>query len=230
MKNVFITGTDTGVGKTLVTSALLHLLQTRGISAAPMKPVAAGTIDVDGAQLNEDVALMQVICQHRHAIRDVNPYCMAEAVAPHIAAALENVAIDPKVIQEAFTRLSAQSDCVIVEGAGGFLVPLNALDSMAVIPSALNLEIILVVGMKLGCLNHAVLTAEAIGSRGLHLAGWVANVMTAIPMNRVDENIASLQLLLKAPLLGTIPFLGSAKTKLEQAVIASAHLQIDSLL
>ena len=230
MKNVFITGTDTGVGKTLVTSALLHLLQTRGISAAPMKPVAAGTIDIDGAQLNEDVALMQAICQHRHAIRDVNPYCMAEAVAPHIAAALENVAIDPKVIQEAFTRLSAQSDCVIVEGAGGFLVPLNALDSMAVIPSALNLEIILVVGMKLGCLNHAVLTAEAIGSRGLHLAGWVANVMTAIPMNRVDENIASLQLLLKAPLLGTIPFLGSAKTKLEQAVIASAHLQIDSLL
>ena len=230
MKNYFITGTDTGVGKTVVTGALLHQLQARGVKVAPMKPVAAGTIDIDGEQLNEDVALMQAVTKQRFALRDVNPYCLDEAIAPHIAAANENVAIDPAVIQAAFSRLATQSECVLVEGAGGFLVPLNASTSMADLPALLGLDVILVVGMRLGCLNHALLTAEAIRARGYNLAGWIANTLTAEPMGRLAENIASLKLLMKAPWLGTVPHLDASEEMNERLESAAAHLQIDSLL
>lgn len=230
MKNYFITGTDTGVGKTLVTCALLHQLQTRGVKVAPMKPVAAGTIDINGEQLNEDVALMQVVTKQRFALRDVNPYCLDEAIAPHIAAANENVAIDPAVIQAAFMRLATNSECVLVEGAGGFLVPLNARASMADLPALLSLDVILVVGMRLGCLNHALLTAEAIRVRGYNLAGWIANAPAEAPMNRLEENIGSLQLLMKAPWLGTVPHLDASEEMNVRLESASSHLQIDSLL
>ena len=230
MKSYFITGTDTGVGKTFVTCALLHLLQARGVKVAPMKPVAAGTIDIDGEQLYEDVALMQAVTKQRFALCDVNPYCLDEAIAPHIAAANENVAIDPAAIQAAFMRLAAHSECVLVEGAGGFLVPLNASTSMADLPTLLKLDVILVVGMRLGCLNHALLTAEAIRARGYNLTGWIANTLTAEPMGRLAENIASLKLLMKAPWLGTVPHLDASEEMNERLESAAAHLQIDSLL
>ena len=230
MKNYFITGTDTGVGKTFVTVALMNQLQARGVKVAPMKPVAAGTIDIDGAQLNEDVAMMQANTKQRFALRDVNPYCMNESIAPHIAAANENVTLDPQVIYAAFSRLAKQSDCVLVEGAGGFLVPLNASTSMADLPTLLKLDVILVVGMRLGCLNHALLTAEAIRARGYNLAGWIANTLTVEPMGRLEENIASLKLLMKAPLLGTVPHLDASEEMNGRLESAAAHLQIDTLL
>lgn len=229
MKNYFITGTDTGVGKTFVTCTLLHLLQTRGVKVAPMKPVAAGTIDMDSHAINEDVAAMQAITQHRFAVNDVNPYCMREAIAPHLAAAHENIVIDPGMIAAAFDRLSAFSDCVLVEGAGGLLVPLNATHSMADIPALLRLEVILVVGMRLGCLNHALLTAEAIRARGYRLAGWVANIVSAPQMARLDENIATLRSMMLAPWLGTIPYIVPSANMIAPFSLAATHLHIDSL-
>ncbi|HEX9391095.1 MAG TPA: dethiobiotin synthase [Usitatibacteraceae bacterium] len=242
MKSYFITGTDTGVGKTLVTAALMHALQSRGLPAAPtkplrvapMKPVAAGTIAVGNAWLNEDVALLQEISQYRFALADVNPYCLAEGIAPHIAAAHEHVNIDLETIRAAFARLRANADMVLVEGAGGFLVPLAATQSMADIPVALQLDVILVVAMRLGCLNHALLTAAAIRARGLHLAGWVANSASAIAMNAFDENLSTLQAMLDAPCLGVIPFVdragGSGGNDPAAAARAAAmHLRIDSI-
>lgn len=236
-KNYFITGTDTSVGKTLVTCALLIKLQAKGIHTAAMKPVASGTIEVDGELINEDVAAIRAVTRRRSPLRDVNPYCLTEAVAPHIASVHENMPIETSVIADAFARLSADSDCVLVEGAGGFLVPLNAIESMASIPALLKLEVILVVGMRLGCLSHALLTAEAIRARGYNLTGWVANSVAATPMPRLHENIASLKLLLRAPWLGTIPYLVSSQDgdgisqadMIERARAAATYLQIDSL-
>ena len=231
MKSYFITGTDTGVGKTFVTAALLSGLRARGLRVAPMKPVAAGTVEINGQLINDDVALLQEISQHRYALADVNPYCLAEAIAPHIAATRENVRIDMPVITAAFARLAANADTVLVEGAGGFLVPLSATQSMAEIPQALKLDVIMVVAMRLGCLNHALLTAAAIRTRGLHLAGWVANSVGATQMPAFDENLASLKLMLDAPCLGVLPHMitGSAGNATAAATLAASHLRLDSL-
>ena len=231
MKNYFITGTDTGVGKTFFTVALLHALQSHGLRVAPMKPVAAGTITLQGAQINDDVAALQAISQHRFALADVNPYCLIEAIAPHIAAAREQVQIDMAVIVDAFARLRANADTVLVEGAGGFLVPLSTTQSMAEIPQALKLDVILVIAMRLGCLNHALLTVEAIRARGLQLAGWVANSVSATPMNAFDENLSTLKSMVDAPCLGVIPYTGahSADKLLAAAKAAAAHLHLNSL-
>jgi dethiobiotin synthetase len=204
MTGFFITGTDTGVGKTLVTAALIHAMQQRGLAVAPMKPVAAGTIDINGVPINDDVALLAEISGHRFPLHAVNPYCFREAIAPHIAAQHENTEVDMAVIQTAYRELAARVDVVLVEGAGGFLVPLSAGESMALIPSALQLQVILIVGMRLGCINHALLTVEAIRSRGLKLAGWMANTCGET-MNAYAENLSTLQSMIGAPLLGEIP-------------------------
>ena len=231
MKNYFITGTDTGVGKTFVTAALLSGLQARGLRVAPMKPVAAGTIEINGRHINDDVALLQEISQQHFALTDVNPYCLAEPIAPHIAAARENVCIDITVIADAFARLAANADSVLVEGAGGFLVPLSSPQSMAEIPRALKLDVIMVVAMRLGCLNHALLTAEAVRARGLHLAGWVANSISATQMSAFDENLASLKLMLNAPCLGVLPHMitSGAGYATAAATLAALHLRLDNL-
>ncbi len=230
MNHYFITGTDTGVGKTFVTAAMMHALQAKGLRVAPMKPIAAGTITVGDMQLNEDVALMQEISGHRFALADVNPYRLNEAIAPHIAAAHEGVRIGLPVIHEAFARLRAAADIVLVEGAGGFLVPLSPRQSMADIPVALKLDVILVVGMRLGCLNHALLSMGAIRARGLRLAGWVANSVSAEAMNAFDENLSTLKTMLDAPLLGSIPYSDVASGGTGAAARAAArHLHIDIL-
>ena len=226
-----MTGTDTDVGKTFVLRGLLSAFQQRGLCVAPMKPVAAGTVEINGQLINDDVALLQEISQHRYALADVNPYCLAEPIAPHIAATRENVRIDITVIAAAFARLAANADTVLVEGAGGFLVPLSATQSMAEIPMALKLDVIMVVAMRLGCLNHALLTAAAIRTRGLHLAGWVANSVGATQMPAFDENLASLKLMLDAPCLGVLPHMitGSAGNATAAATLAASHLRLDSL-
>ncbi|MEP7156173.1 MAG: dethiobiotin synthase [Betaproteobacteria bacterium] len=206
MSGFFITGTDTGVGKTFVASALSFALQARGFSVAPMKPVAAGTIDVNGVPMNEDVALAMRVCAHRFPLHAVNPYCFREAIAPHIAARHENIDVDMTVIRTAYRDLAERADVVLVEGAGGFLVPLSQSESMALIPSALQLPVVLVVGMRLGCINHALLTVEAIRSRGLALAGWIANTPTpGATMNAYAENLSTLQRMIDAPMIGELP-------------------------
>jgi len=198
----FLTGTDTEVGKTHVTCALLHRARQAGLSAVGLKPVAAGT-DVLGQ--NDDVRRILAASSVELPAEIVNPYCFAPAIAPHIAAAEVGVDIDFSRIAETVAVARRQADVVIVEGAGGFCVPFGADRNGADLAVTLRLPVILVVGMRLGCLNHALLTAEAIANRGLLIAGWVANRITP-DMQRFDENLETLKELLDAPLLGVLPF------------------------
>ena len=231
MKNFFITGTDTDAGKTFITCALIEAFATLGLRATPMKPIAAGVININGININPDVAALREVSESKAALRDSNPYCFTEAIAPHLAAQHENVLIEMHVIRAAFERLKADADTVLVEGAGGFLVPLSASQSMAEIPAALSLGVILVVGMRLGVLNHALLTVEAIRVRGLTLAGWVANTpVVGEAMQAFDENLATLKRMIAAPLLGTVPFEAQSKGVLEHARHAATYLQIDVLI
>lgn len=197
----FITGTDTGVGKTLISCALLHGFAAQGKRVAGFKPVAAGC-DEEGH--NDDAMALRAASTVQLTYGQVNPYCFMQAAAPHLAAQFVGVSISLERIMASFSELNAQSDLVIVEGAGGFRVPLNARQDSADLAQKLGLPVILVVGMRLGCLNHALLTTEAISVRGLMLAGWVANVVDE-NMAMLDENITALQQRIAAPLLGIVP-------------------------
>ncbi len=201
--NYFVTGTDTGVGKTLISCALLQGFAAQGKRVIGMKPVAAGC-DADG--YNDDAKLLRVASTVPLGYEQVNPYCLREAIAPHIAARNEGVCIELPRILAAYRELAAQADVVIVEGAGGLLVPLNAQQDSADLAKELDLPVILVVGMRLGCLNHALLTVEVIAARGLVLAGWVANVVDT-DMAPIEENVAALRQRISAPLLGVMPFM-----------------------
>lgn len=214
----FITGTDTGVGKTLVSCALLHAFAAQGKRVAGFKPVAAG-VDADGC--SDDAQALRAASTVQLAYAQVNPYCLRTAIAPHIAAHNEGVYIEFPRILAAYSELHELADVVIVEGAGGFLVPLNDRQNSADLAQELNLPVILVVGMRLGCLNHALLTAEAIAARGLTLAGWVANVLDA-QMPALRENIETLRMRCTAPLLGTVPYLAQPDARMAAGQI---HLE-----
>ena len=201
--NYFITGTDTGVGKTLASCTLLHGFAAQGKSVVGMKPVAAGCAD---DSQHEDVRQLRAASNVLASGGQINPYCFVQAVAPHLAARFVGIRINFARIVESFSELNAQADVVIVEGVGGFRVPLNDEQDSADLAVQLGLPVILVVGMRLGCLNHALLTAEAIAARGLTLAGWVANV-PELGMAMLDENIAALRQRIPAPLLGIVPHL-----------------------
>ncbi len=202
----FITGTDTGVGKTLVTCALMQLAHEQGKKVGAMKPIAAGADKTASGWMNDDVVHLKNNLTVEIAAEDLNPYCFREAIAPHIAAAKENITVDFDKIIQSLEKMTAQADWVFVEGAGGFKVPLSDNLDMADLAVALKLPVILVVGMRLGCLNHALLTQDAIRARGLALAGWVANTLDpAMPV--FTENIAALKQRLNAPLLGIVPYL-----------------------
>jgi dethiobiotin synthetase len=201
----FVTGTDTGVGKTLVCCALLCGFAALGKSVIGMKPVAAGAVESAGDLLNADVVLLRAASNVGAPLALVNPYCFKPPIAPHIAAHKAGVRIDLTHILQAFTQLAAMADVVIVEGVGGFCVPLNNSDDSADLVQCLGLPVILVVGIRLGCLNHALLTAQAIRARGLTLAGWIANRIDpamAVP----EDNIVALAERLAGPLLGEIEF------------------------
>ena len=200
--NYFVTGTDTDVGKTLISCALLHAFAAHGHRVIGMKPVAAGGCDDNDR--NEDAKKLRAASNVQASFGQINPYCFAHAVAPHLAARFVGVSINLDRIVQSYGELAAQADVVIVEGAGGFKVPLNDHQDIADLAKALELPVILVVGMRLGCINHALLTAEAIAACGLKLAGWVANSVDANMAMR-DENIATLKLRIKAPLLGVVP-------------------------
>jgi dethiobiotin synthetase len=205
-RSFFVTGTDTGVGKTLVTAALLRRLRESGVAVAGMKPIAAGTVAGPDGPANEDALLLQAESSVRHPYAIVNPWLFAPAIAPHIASAEAGQAIDTGRIVAAHARLAADAEVVIAEGAGGFLVPLDGSRSCAELPALLGMEILLVVGLRLGCLNHAFLTAEAIAGRGLALAGWIGNGVAA-EFSRREANIETLTAKLPAPCLGIVPWM-----------------------
>lgn len=205
----FVTGTDTGVGKTLISAALLHGLSQSGLKAAGMKPLAAGAEMRDGVLHNDDVAQLDAVSSLSLPRDLIVPYLLREPAAPHIAAALEQIAIEPDRLLAAYAQIAAQAEAVVVEGVGGFRVPLTDTFDTADLAEKLRLDVILVVGLRLGCLNHALLTAEAIAARGLKLAGWVANQIDPA-MPHQQDNIAALRSRLPAPLLGVVPHLAQA--------------------
>ncbi len=197
----FVTGTDTEVGKTFATCALLRALRHQGIRAIGMKPIAAGT---DDNGRNDDVERL-IIASGTDAPRElINPYLFQPAIAPHIAAAETGRVIAIEHIITAFDTLRGMADAVLVEGVGGFCVPLGPHCDTADLAETMGLPVILVVGMRLGCINHALLTRQAIAARGLKLAGWIANHIDPA-MSRFDENLAALRERIDAPLVGIIP-------------------------
>lgn len=204
-RGFFVTGTDTGVGKTLVACALLHAFAARGKRVVGMKPVAAGAQwHADGLR-NEDVEQILAAGNVPASRQLVNPYCFEPPIAPHIAARAAGIEIDLRHIELAYGALSRLADVVIVEGAGGFGVPLNARESTADLVQRLGLPVLLVVGMRLGCLNHALLTAQAVRTCGLEFAGWVANQVDP-RMAHAEANIAALTERFAAPPVVRIGF------------------------
>lgn len=197
----FVTGTDTEVGKTFSCCAMLHALRSHGVQALGMKPVAAG---VDAQGRNEDVEALMAASAVAAPRALVNPYLFEAAIAPHIAAAEQGCRIEMATILSAFHALRALAEVVLVEGVGGFCVPLGPDTDTVDLARALGLPVILVVGMRLGCINHALLSQQAIAASGLTLAGWVANRVDP-DMARFEDNLAALQARLHAPLLGVIP-------------------------
>lgn len=205
MTGFFIAGTDTNIGKTRVAVALLHAYAGLGYRVLGMKPVAAGAELIDRKWVNEDVALLAAAGNVPVAPELLNPYLFREAIAPHIAAERKGVRIEILRIRAAYEALADAADLVVVEGVGGFLVPLSENRNAGDLAVALDLPMILVVGMRLGCINHALLTLAAIATRGLKLAGWVANRIDP-EMAAYEENLAFLARHLPAPLLAEIPY------------------------
>jgi len=235
----FISGTDTGIGKTIVASAIIRALRADGVAALGMKPIASGAVMTREGLRSEDALALAAAAKAElmggpeplrrggrpsdQAVldyRDVNPYCFGPAVSPHIAAREAGVAIDLAVIRHHLERLRARSDCVIVEGAGGLLAPIDEEgQSMADLAAALSLPVLIVVGLRLGCLNHARLTLEALRARGLRYAGWIANAVDPA-FERASENLLTLGRLLGEPPLERMPHAPPSDVRLVAAARA----------
>lgn len=215
----FVTGTGTGVGKTLVSCALLHAFAARGKNVIGMKPVAAGCENGKWTDVELLVAASNVIAPRER----INPYALTPPIAPHIAASRAGIHVDINTIHHACLDLRNLADIVIIEGVGGFLVPLNDHQDGADMARALGLPVILVVGMELGCLNFALLTAQAVRISGVPLAGWVANQIDP-RMSAFDENVCALQQRLNCPLLGVLPFNRNADAKKLSALLNIAEI------
>lgn len=199
----FVTGTDTDVGKTYIAAGLIRHFVQQGYQTVGMKPVAAGADFVDGRLLNSDVAELIKAGNVDADLACVNPYVFELAIAPHIAAEQSGVTVSMAKIKQAFDGLQAQTDVVVVEGAGGFRVPINHQETMADLAVQLNLPVIMVVGIRLGCINHALMTAGSIRAAGLNLVGWVANRIDQ-NMPALEENIATLKAMIKAPCIADV--------------------------
>lgn len=222
MNGFFVTGTDTEIGKTFVTAALTRALAATGRRVAPIKSLAAGQEFVDGRWVNEDVATLLAAQNLGLPDADVGPLQFREPCAPHIAARLEGRSIDRDALLAAIRATAGKADLALVEGVGGFRVPLTDTWDTADLAVDLGLPVILIVGLRLGCINHALLTAEAIRARGLRLAAWVANTVDA-RQPHVTDNLQALQAGLKAPCLGHIP-------RLSDPLAAPACLDISPLV
>jgi dethiobiotin synthetase len=215
--NFFVTGTDTEVGKTLVSGALIFKLRGLGFNTVGFKPVVAGTyLDANGVRQNEDLETLRIASDLEPQEISLCPYVLDVPAAPHLMARKESVRLDCGVMLEAKNNLHQQFNSLVIEGAGGFLVPLNEEEDLADLAQAIDFPVILVVGMRLGCINHALLTCEAIQSRQLTIAGWVANTLS-VEMPFLQENIQTLQDRIFAPFLGAIPSLPKALIKPENA-------------
>jgi dethiobiotin synthetase len=200
----FITGTDTGVGKTLVAVALTRAFVARNLRTAVMKPVAAGWIETPDGPRNDDALELSGASNVPAAYEDVNPWLLATPASPHLAARLDGVSIGHERILEAQRKLTASSDVLIVEGAGGWLAPISATETMAEIAAKMALPVILVVGLRLGCLNHALLTRAAIRASALPFAGWIANGLDT-PMALARDNLETLATRFGRPPLAVVP-------------------------
>ncbi|KAF7599649.1 MAG: dethiobiotin synthase [Candidatus Dactylopiibacterium carminicum] len=219
----FLTGTDTEIGKTFASCALLHAWRSQGYRAVGYKPVAAGAEWLEERWSNEDARRLQQAGSPGFTLAEINPICLQAAVAPHIAAREEGRSIEQAEILTGFSALQPHAERIVVEGVGGFRVPLGENFDSADLAQSLRLPIILVVGLRLGCINHALLTAEAITARGLPLAGWIGNTLSP-RMMRLEENLATLQTLLPAPCLGILPFVETG-----DAALAASHLRLEKL-
>ena len=207
-KSYFVIGTDTNVGKTYIASGLVQHFVQAGYTTSGMKPIASGCeANQQGELLNEDVNNLRNASNVQAPLDLINPYRFLPPIAPHLAAEQIGVKMQLDIIKKAYVKLTAIAEVVIVEGAGGFFVPINAAETLADLASTLNIPIILVVGMRLGCINHTLLTVEAINARGLTLAGWVANQIDE-NMSMFDENLMSLKQRLLAPCLSVVRWQG----------------------
>lgn len=206
-KTFFVTGTDTGVGKTFISAGLLLAAKQRGMSTAALKPVAAGCEMTEAGLRNEDAVLLQSVITQPLTYEQINPIALEPAIAPHIAAQQARRILSVDRIAGFCRGALNQADFTLVEGAGGWRVPLNPAETLADLARVLQLPVILVVGVRLGCINHAMLTVEAIARDGLPLAGWVANIIDP-QMPCQQENILTLQQRIAAPCLGVVPHLG----------------------
>lgn len=223
-RGFFVTGTDTGVGKTVVTLGLMQCIQDQGVTVAGMKPVAAGCERTTQGLRHADALLLQHQASVPLAYPLVNPVALEDAIAPHIAAQLSGAPIRIDVVRRVFDELAGRVDCVVVEGIGGWRVPLTERETVSELAAALALDVILVVGIRLGCLNHALLSAESITNSGQRLAGWVANCLPPAP-EAIDQNINALKTRLSAPLLGIVPALDVLDVR---AVADVLHVPVDA--
>jgi len=223
-KGYFITGTDSGIGKTFVSCALLQAFADKGISVSTMKPIAAGCDQTADGWRNDDALQLMKHTNVDLSYQQVNPVALPSPIAPHLAIEHLNQTVTIEKLTGHFENIKNSADYFIVEGAGGWLVPLNETESMADIPKSFGLDIILVVGMRLGCLNHALLTAAAIEQSNNHLIGWVANIIDP-SMLMIEKNILTLRKRIKTPLLGTLPHM-----KMKEISAASKNLDVDFLL
>lgn len=212
MRSLYVSGTDTEVGKTQVSCALIRQLVSSGLRVAGMKPVASGARRVNGELRNDDALQLMDAANVMVPYELVNPYCFEPAIAPHIAAQQAGVEMSPDIIVAAYRQISTLADVVVVEGVGGWFVPINAHQTMADVASLLKLPVVLVVGMRLGCLNHAMLTEHAIQTRSLELAGWIANTLDPA-MPSLMQNIDTLKSFMTAPHWGVMPYLHSTSAK-----------------
>lgn len=201
----FVTGTDTGIGKSVASATLVHALRNRGLRAVGMKPLASGCEATPGGWRNEDALALQAASDPRPRYEDVNPYALPQPLAPELAARDAGVEVRLAPMLQAFARLSAQADAVVVEGVGGWSAPLAPTLDQADLVRALGLPVVMVVGLRLGCISHARLTARAIEADGLHLAGWIANDIDPA-MERADDNFTLLKSRLPVPCWGRLPF------------------------
>lgn len=206
----FVTGTDTDAGKTTIAAGLLATARQQGLSTLACKPVASGSEATPNGLRNSDALLLANQCSIELPYASINPYAFAPAIAPHLAAKMAGVPLEKQHLQQSIAQvLTHQADLTLIEGAGGWRVPLNDQEDLSDLAIALQLPVILVVGMKLGCINHALLSAEAIINDGLPLAGWIANHIDP-QMSHAQDNLHSLQQRMPAPLLATVPWQANA--------------------
>ncbi|MBU6404513.1 MAG: dethiobiotin synthase [Proteobacteria bacterium] len=222
--SVFITGTDTGIGKTFVSVALLHALRAAGLRAVGMKPVASGCTRTAHGLRNDDALALQAASAPRPDYARVNPLAFAAPVSPHLAAAAEGRHITLEPIHAAFAQLGTLADARVVEGVGGWLAPLSDALVAGDLARALRLPVILVVGLRLGCLNHALLSARAIQADGCELLGWIGNRIDA-DMLVPEDNLATLRARLPAPCLGVIDYRADAASAARALAPAVAALR-----